>query len=128
MTNSTSSFKGNEIYSKNITGNACCGDEIAFERAVFEGSFRNPTFAGFEFIEAKIIKDSYGKASQQHTFTLQKSDGTTFRIKGRNLYKNGLWRKPWENETDRLSALNEKHERGDAARELKKMRQLEGLI
>lgn len=109
-------FKGDAAYSINCTGDACKGDHVAFERATFTGSFRNAKFAGFEMIRGEIVSESYGAAKQQHTFTLRLSDGSTTRIKGRNLYANGTWRKPWPDEAERRAVLAEKHLRGDAAR------------
>ncbi len=47
MTYITAEFKGDDIYLINCTGDACVGDEIAFERAIFGGSFRSPKFIGF---------------------------------------------------------------------------------
>lgn len=93
-----SEYNGDNEYSVSCTGDAVTGDEVRFERATFSGSFRNAKFAGFEQITGKIVKDSYGKDKQQHTFTLELADGSKLMIKGRNLYANGTWRKPWENE------------------------------
>lgn len=112
----TSEFRGDSVYSIECTGDACTGDEVAFDRAKFSGSFRNARFAGFERVEAVIVSESYGAAKQQHTFTLKLADGSITRIKGRNLYAQGLYRKPWQNEADRLRVLAEKHNRGDIAR------------
>ncbi|MCL2076661.1 MAG: hypothetical protein FWH15_09570 [Betaproteobacteria bacterium] len=111
-----SEFKGSETYNVECTGDCVVNDEVQFERATFSGSFRRPKFNGFERITAKIVADSYGKDKQQHTFTLQLADGNTIRIKGRNLYANGVWRKAWPDENLRRIALDEKHKRGDAAR------------
>jgi hypothetical protein len=115
-------FKGDAIYTINATGDCCVGDEVRFQRALFSGSFRNPKFAGFELVTAKIIKDSYGSEKQQHTFTLETEDGETTLIKGRNLYKNGVYRKKWEDESQRKKALDEKHERGSSARHQRRVR------
>ena len=109
-------------YSIDITGDACVGDEVAFEKATFTGSFRNPKFAGMSIVTGKIVADSYGRVKQQHTFTLDLKDGKKMRIKGRNLYANGLRRKPWKNELDRVEALEEKHDRGAVARDARKYR------
>jgi len=109
-------YKGDDEYTTNCTGDVCVGDEVRFERATFTGSYRNAKFAGFEMVTGKIIGDSYGAAKQQHTFTLELEDGSTTRIKGRNLYANGVYRKEWEDEGARNMALDEKHGRGDAAR------------
>jgi len=117
-----STYRGDTEYSIICTGDCVGGDEVAFERATFSGSFRSPHFDGFELVKGKIIKDSYGADKQQHTFTLQKDDGTTFRIKGRNLYGNGTYRKRWKNEDERKVAQDEKHERGNAARAIRDQR------
>lgn len=117
-----SEYAGDETYNIKCTGDACVGDEVRFERATFTGSFRNAKFAGFEMITAKIVKDSYGADKQQHTFTLELENGDRIRIKGRNLYANGTYRKPWKNEKERLVSLNEKHERGDRARKQRAFR------
>ena len=100
----------------NCTGNCVVGDFVQFERAVFTGSYRNARFSHNETVEGEIIRDSYGAAKQQHTFTIQLPNGKTTRIKGRNLYRNGTMRKPWADESKRQEALKEKHTRGDAAR------------
>jgi len=98
------------------TGDACVGDFVEFERATFTGSHRKPKFAGMVTVRGEIIRESYGKEKQQHTFTILLEDGTTTRIKGRNLYANGCRRRRWADETQRRAVLDEKHERGAAAR------------
>jgi hypothetical protein len=115
MSYQISEYNGDDEYSIECTGDAVVGDEVRFERATFSGSFRNARFAGFEKITATIIRDSYGKNKQQHTFTLAAGD-EEIKIKGRNLYANGVWRKPWEDESQRDAALDEKHARGSIAR------------
>ena len=127
MTFQTSTFSGNETYTINVTGDAVTGDEVSFERATFSGSFRNAKFAGFERVSGRIIKDSYGADRQQHTFTLALPDGSTLRIKGRNLYANGVWRKAWADESARKPVLDEKHARGDRARRARDERKAEGF-
>lgn len=122
---SFSNFRGDETYTMDCTGDAVVGDEVRFDRATFTGSFRNARFAGFERVTGKIIRDSYGAAKQQHTFTLMLENGTETRIKGRNLYANGVWRKPWLCEADRVIVQNEKHARGDNARAARTERLLE---
>lgn len=109
-------YKGDSEYNIDTTGDVVVGDEVAFERAMFTGSWKNPKFDGFELVNGKVIKDSYGKDKQQHTFTLELKDGSTMRIKGRNLYKNGTWRKKWEDESLRNKVADEKHLRGNIAR------------
>lgn len=122
-----SDFRGDETYSIDCTGDVVVGDEIAFDRATFEGSFRRPRFAGFERVTGRVIRDSYGADKQQHTFTLELPDGSTARIKGRNLYANGVWRKPWGDPEARVAARDEKHTRGDAARKARRARKDSGI-
>lgn len=102
-------------YTEDITGDACSGDEVAFARAVFSGSFRRAKFDGCEIVIGKIVRDSYGAEKQQHTFTVERADGSTMRIKGRNLYRIRVLSKP-RTDAERAAALAEKHERGDSAR------------
>ncbi len=117
----------------NCTGDCCVGDIVQFEKAVFGGSYRKPKFLYNEEITAEIIKDSYGQAKQQHTFTIlilavngrKESRQTT--IKGRNLYRNGTKRIAWENESQRLNNIDEKHERGNEAREARFVRKNNSL-
>ena len=116
MSYNTSDYFGDDIYTIDCTGDAVVGDDVRFDRATFTGSFRNARFAGFERITGKIIRDSYGRDKQQHTFTIELDDGTITTIKGRNLYKEGIWRKPWSDESARQAAADEKHQRGDLAR------------
>lgn len=118
----------------NCTGDTCTGDVILFTEAVFGGSFRRPRFLGERRVAARIVKDSYGGAKQQHTFTLVVigSDGydalevgiTTTR-KGRNIYRNGTLRQPWANESARTVALDDKHQRGKVARQAREERKEE---
>jgi len=109
-------------YTIDCTGDCCTGDVVVFQRAIFEGSFRNPKFLYMETIRGTIIKDSYGKEKQQHTFTIETWDKKKIRIKGRNLYKNGTLRKVWDDENKRLEILDEKHERGTRIREQRDLR------
>lgn len=124
MSYQVSTYSGDEKYSINCTGDACVGDHLCFERATFTGSFRNAKFVGFERIEAEIVADSYGESKQQHTFTLELSDGSTLLMKGRNLYREGCWRKLWNDEAERRAALAEKHSRGDEARAIRVERRM----
>lgn len=116
---------------QNCTGDAVAGDTIRFREAVFGGSFRKPQYLGDRTIIAEIIRDSYGAAKQQHTFTLRIIEssgfeplavGTVTRRKGRNVYRQGTERLAWENEDARYSAATEKHMRGDAARAAREAR------
>ena len=103
-------------YIIDCTGDAVVGDEVKFERAIFTGSYPKSKFSHNETIEAVIVADSYGEKKQQHTFMLLLLNGEKTRIKGRNLYRNKVFRKPWFDESKRMEALQEKHKRGDLAR------------
>ncbi|MEG0617635.1 MAG: hypothetical protein RR508_08750, partial [Oscillospiraceae bacterium] len=109
------------IYKNNITGDAAKGDEVVFIEAKYTGSYKNAKFVGFDVVEGKIINESYGEDKQQHTFTLELNDGSKKKIKGRNLYKYGLFSKP-RNYNERAAALDEKHGRGSAARKIRNER------
>ena len=104
-----------EGYCVDITGDACAGDEVAFARATFSGSYRKPRFEGYEVVVGKIVKESYGKMKQQHTFTILTNEGRRILIKGRNLYSVLVLAKPRDPE-ERAVALRDKHDRGDQAR------------
>lgn len=120
-----SGYRGDAEYSICCTGDAVTGDEVRFDRAEFGGTLRKPTFLGFQRITGRIVADSYGADKQQHTFTLLLADGAKTMIKGRNLYKQGVWRKPWADENDRRTVAAEKHGRGDIARASRDARRLE---
>lgn len=111
-----STFAGDESFVCCCTGDVVVGDVVRFERATFSGSYRRPAFDGFEIITGKVVRESYGRDKQQHTFTLELEGGGELLIKGRNLYKNGVWRQIWDDELDRLLVSEEKHQRGMAAR------------
>lgn len=93
-------------YDYGCTGDCVTGDEIAFFNAGKSA----------ERLYGRIVNDNYGRDKQQHTFTIELLDGSKMLIKGRNLYKNGVLRRKWENEENRKIALDEKHDRGAKAR------------
>ena len=118
-------------YSIGCTGDAVAGDEILFSESVFGGSYRRPVHIGERRIAAKIVKESYGAGKQQHTVSLvvigadgvdAPKSGAKMRRKARNIYRNGTRRRPWEDESARDAAADEKHRRGDAARMVRDMR------
>lgn len=109
-------FRGDLTYSINCTGDAVVGDQVCFDRAVFVGTYPKSRFDGYERIQGVIVSESYGATTGQHTFTIQVTNGEKIRIKGRNLYRNGLYRKKWDDETRRFAAQDEKHHRGGRAR------------
>ena len=93
------------------TGDCCRGDEVAFF---------NPGKSA-ERLYGVIISENYGKAKQQHTFTIDVGGERMF-IKGRNFYKNEVFRKMWPNENERVCVLEDKHRRGEKARAIAKER------
>jgi hypothetical protein len=111
-----------EKFTMDATGDAVVGDVVQFARAKFSGSFRNAKFIGMETVTGTITRESYGADRQQHTFTIRQDDGTTLRIKGRNLYKESLMRKPWADESAREKVAAEKHARGNEARRVRDTR------
>ena len=122
MAYNESDYTGDDQYNINCTGDCVVGDSVRFDRAVFTGSFRNAKFSHFERVTGLIIADSYGAAKQQHTFTIELSNAEKIKIKGRNLYKQGVYRQPWQDESLRSKALDEKHTRGNEARKQRKQR------
>ena len=121
-------------YVLDCTGDVVAGDRIRWEESVFGGSRRRPRCLGTRIIEAKVLRDSYGGDRQQHTFSLEvtaatgtdaPAAGAAIRRKGRNLYRNGTMRVPWDDEGARRDAAAEKHARGDAARALRDARRHE---
>jgi len=115
----------------NCTGDAVKGDTIRFTEAIFSGSFRNAKYRGDRTIIANILNDSYGAEKQQHTFSLVVVEssgvdalaaGTKTTRKGRNVYKNGTERLLWPNEDERKACVDEKHQRGDVARQARDYR------
>ncbi|KAI7728159.1 hypothetical protein M8C21_013175 [Ambrosia artemisiifolia] len=114
----------------NCKGDACTGDVVMFEQNVYEmfsiasRSATGPP-CGQRTVAGRIVKESYGAAKQQHTFTIEVlwSKGTKplpplhpLLIKGRNLYRLKTMRQRWEDESERHKILSEKHARGNVAR------------
>ncbi|GAV72481.1 SAP domain-containing protein [Cephalotus follicularis] len=136
--------KGEALYPRssfviNCRGDVCKGDIVLFTQKVYE-KFDKVTRHGRPFgkrtVAGRVIKESYGAALQQHTFTVRLgvilcvgnievlwSTGIKklpplfpLLVKGRNLYKLKTFRQRWNNEAERVKVLDEKHERGTAAR------------
>ncbi|KAL7162765.1 hypothetical protein ACSBR2_043114 [Camellia fascicularis] len=114
----------------NCKGDACTGDVVMFEQNVYEmfniasRSASGPP-CGKRIVAGRIVKESYGAAKQQHTFTIEVlwSEGEKplpplypLLIKGRNLYRLKTMRQRWENEGERQKMISEKHARGSLAR------------
>jgi hypothetical protein len=117
-------FAGDETYTERCLDDAVVGDEVRFQRAVFCGTYTCPCFHHFELITGKIIRESFGKDKQQHTFTVQLDSGKITRIKDRNLYRHGTYRKPWVDEEQRKAAADEMHGRGYEADQARRERLL----
>ncbi|KAK7294482.1 hypothetical protein RJT34_17371 [Clitoria ternatea] len=114
----------------NCKGDACTGDVVLFEQNVYEmfnlasRSASGPP-CGKRIVAGRIVKESYGVAKQQHTFTIEVlwSKGEKplpplypLLIKGRNLYRLQTLRQKWEDEAKRQKILTEKHLRGSVAK------------
>ncbi|XP_078444521.1 SAP domain-containing protein [Wolffia australiana] len=102
-------------FNLNCKGDACTGDVVMFEQ----------TGNVSRIVAGRVVKESYGAAKQQHTFTIEVlwSKGKKplpalypLLIKGRNLYKMKTMRQEWADEGKRQKVLEEKHRRGNAAR------------
>ncbi|KAG8380191.1 hypothetical protein BUALT_Bualt07G0167800 [Buddleja alternifolia] len=114
----------------NCKGDACTGDTVMFEQNVYEmfniaSRSANGPPCGTRVVAGRIVKESYGAAKQQHTFTIEVlwSKGEKplpplhpLLIKGRNLYRLKTMRQKWEDEGERQKILSEKHARGGVAR------------
>lgn len=119
------------LYCINCTGDVVTGDTIRWTEGVFYGSYRKPQYAGSRTITAVVERDCYGSEKQQHTFTLTilaasgvdaLRRGAKILRKGRNIYRNGVWRRAWTDESEREKAKDEKHARGDYARAAREAR------
>lgn len=92
---------------------------------------RHGKILGRRTVAGRVVKESYGSAKQQHTFTVEVlwSKGvkklpplSPLLVKGRNLYKLRTFRQCWINEAERQKVLAEKHKRGTAARLMRTMK------
>ncbi|MFQ6667789.1 hypothetical protein Gotur_033686 [Gossypium turneri] len=116
-------------FAVNCKGDACTGDVVMFEQNVYENASGPP--CGTRIVVGRIVKESYGSAKQQHTFTIEVlwSKGEKplpplhpLLIKGRNLYRLKTLRQRWEDEGERQKVLVEKHSRGLLARSDREVR------
>ncbi|XP_061341815.1 uncharacterized protein LOC133288121 isoform X2 [Gastrolobium bilobum] len=98
----------------------------------FDKVTRHGRRMGNRTVAGRVVKESYGAAKQQHTFTVEVMWSSGVRrlpplfpllVKGRNLYKQKTYRQRWENEADRVKVLSEKHRRGAAARFVRAVKQ-----
>ncbi|KAM0948871.1 putative transcription regulator SAP family [Dioscorea sansibarensis] len=110
------------------TGDVCKGDVVLFKQRIyskFDKVTRGASVIGKRIVAGRTVKESYGSAKQQHTFTVEVlwSEGNQalpplfpLLVKGRNLYRLKTFRQPWNDEAERAKVLDEKHKRGAAAR------------
>ncbi|MCO5552148.1 hypothetical protein L7F22_005658 [Adiantum nelumboides] len=117
-------------------GDACVGDVVLFKQQVYDffnvgGRCSVGPPVGIRTIAGRIVRESYGSAKQQHTFTVEVLWSTGERplpplhqliMKGRNLYRVKTLRQAWDDETARTRKLLEKHARGAVAREARRAR------
>ncbi|KAI4987112.1 hypothetical protein ZWY2020_019912 [Hordeum vulgare] len=120
----------------NCKGDACKGDVVMFEQNIYKRKKGDPRgikgrLCGQRTNAGRIIKESYGTAKQQHTFTVEIFWSKGYKpwpplhpllIKGRNLYKDKTMRQPWPDEQERSRVLQEKHARGFQARKSRDVR------
>jgi hypothetical protein len=114
-------------------GSVVKGDTIKFTEAVWGGSRHRPRHLGERINTARVLKESYGEKTGQHTFSLEiiesegeqpLSPGAKTRRKGRNIYGISVQRLKWtptaqdpeRTEAAREAIAQEKHGRGDAVR------------
>ncbi|XP_009380239.2 zinc finger CCCH domain-containing protein 62 [Musa acuminata AAA Group] len=117
----------------NCTGDVCKGDVVLFRQRVydkFDKVSRTANIIGKRIIAGRVVKESYGAAKQQHTFTVEvvwcKGKNALpplfpLLVKGRNLYRLKTFRQRWSNEIERSKVLAEKHQRGAAARRIREL-------
>ncbi|XP_062002692.1 zinc finger CCCH domain-containing protein 62 isoform X2 [Rosa rugosa] len=118
----------------NCTGDVCKEDVVLFTQKVhqkFDKMTRHGRVLGKRVVAGRVVKESYGAAKQQHTFTVEVLWSRGIKelcplfpllVKGRNLYKMKTFRQRWSNEAERSTVLAEKHRRGGAARLVRAMK------
>ncbi|KAL0343651.1 UNVERIFIED_CONTAM: Zinc finger CCCH domain-containing protein 62 [Sesamum angustifolium] len=133
-------FYPRSSFTIDCTGDVCKGDVVLFNQKVyqkFDKMTRRGSHLGRRTVAGRIVKESYGVARQQHTFTVEVlwSRGTKklaplypLLVKGRNLYKLKTFRQRWKNEKERMEVLAEKHKRGAAARNIRAMRKAKAVM
>ncbi|XP_068637900.1 zinc finger CCCH domain-containing protein 62-like [Aristolochia californica] len=125
--------RGEKLYPRssfmiNCTGDVCRGDIVLFRQRVYQKydlARKGGNLIGKRTIAGRVVKESYGAAKQQHTFTVEVlwSKGLKtlpplfpLLVKGRNLYRLKTLRQVWDDEAEREKVLAEKHRRGGEAR------------
>ncbi|CAM6130029.1 unnamed protein product [Calypogeia fissa] len=117
------------------TGDVCKGDVVMFNQKVYNKysvTAKRAAQSGSRTVVGRVVKESYGAQRQQHTFTVEVLWSTGCRplspmkpllVKGRNLYRRKTFRQEWADEGERKRCLDEKHERGAAARQIRAIKQ-----
>ncbi|ESQ31167.1 hypothetical protein EUTSA_v10004096mg [Eutrema salsugineum] len=120
----------------NCKGDVCKGDTVLFTQKVhqkYEKVKGSGKIMGRRTVAGQVVKESYGTAKQQHTFTIEVlwCEGIQklpplypLLVKGRNLYRLMTLRQRWADEEDRVKVLSEKHSRGAAARRVMRERKI----
>ncbi|KAL1196554.1 Zinc finger CCCH domain-containing protein 62 [Cardamine amara subsp. amara] len=120
----------------NCKGDVCKGDTVLFTQKVHhkcDKMKRSVKTMGRRTVAGHVVKESYGTAKQQHTFTIEVlwCEGIQklpplypLLVKGRFLYRLMTLRQRWANEADRVKVLSEKHSRGAAARKIMRERKI----
>lgn len=98
-------FVGDRDFTVKCAGLPCVGDEVKFSRPLFHG-FPSKVFLGWETLSGVIVASSFGEKTNRHTFTLLTNDGKRS-VRSTTFLKNGCWRKPWSDETERWVQLKE---------------------
>ena len=118
------------------TGDIVAGDVIRWTEAVW-GAYshrRHNKPLGERINVGRVIKESYGAKTQQHSFSIRidistgcdsYAKGTKIRRMGRNLYRYDPDRLLWVDESARNKIAAEKHLRGEHAREARDERELD---
>lgn len=101
------------------------GDEIAFEEHVWIGRWaRGVRRSGARRIEARVVRDGFGRDRQRHTFTLlvlaargteAPRPGEELLRKARTLFEAGVRRRPWPDEEARRALVAEQAARLEGA-------------
>lgn len=83
------------------------GDRVVWDApqfsggSFFRGRSKGAKFTGTLRLSGIVESHSYGKKTNQHTFSIRLDDGTLKKVKGRNLYGNLVEHTPDENSPDR---------------------------
>lgn len=97
----TDVFSGDSTYAIECAGEVIVGDEIAFSRGVFTGAYPACVFIGYETVRGTVISCGSAVLAGNRLYTMRTLSGARTRIAAHNIYKHGVWRKPWDDEAVR---------------------------